>query len=72
MQIIYNNNTIVIANNGYSIKLEIAFNLTPKGHIWSHIGDALYYFKDITLTDSEQFEFIRNLLIEKNIPFHLV
>ena len=58
--------TINFVSKANAIKLEIAFNLTDKGRIWSHIGDALYYYKDIQLTD-EQFLFLQTLMIEKNI-----
>lgn len=43
-----------------SIKLEIKFNLTSNGKVWSKIGDALYYFKDIEV-ESSQFNFIIEL-----------
>jgi len=49
-----------------AIQLKIKFNLTDKGHAWSHIADALYYGKDIVVDDT-QFYFLYELSTGNNI-----
>jgi hypothetical protein len=50
-----------------AINLEIKFNLTPNGKIWSRIGDALFDFKDIEVNAS-QFSFIKDMVTEHLNP----
>lgn len=52
-----------IYNKEDALKLEIIFNKSSNVKIWKQIGDALYYFRDITLS-SEQFSCIKNLASE--------
>lgn len=55
------NKHIEIQDPIQAINLEIKFNLTPNGKVWSRIGDALFYFKDIEV-DTGQFNYMLELV----------
>jgi hypothetical protein len=63
-------NRIIELSPSSCIKLEVQFNLSDKGHEWLSIGDALYSYSDISVTDT-QFDFLRNLLVKHDIAFFL-
>ena len=52
-------------------ELELRFNVTSKGELWSHIGDILYDYsarniKGYILLTEKQYEFIGILLKKKS------
>ncbi len=61
----------IILNKKQCLELEIKFNVSNYGKVWSHIGDKLYYFANprndedkhnVIQIKSEEFSFIKSLI----------
>ena len=69
MKLILENSDYYLEFNRHkAIELEVKLNLTDKGKEYRHIGDALYYDKDIFVTHS-QFYYLRDLAYKHTIMF---
>jgi hypothetical protein len=61
MKIFCKNAFIEITSEPEALRLEVLYNLTERGKLWSFIGDALYYFRDVEVRD-DQFRFMVNFV----------
>jgi hypothetical protein len=57
MFIRYGNKYIEIKDELKALNLEVKFDFTDEGRMWTKLGDALHYFRDIEV-DFTQFSFI--------------